>query len=217
MDDEAELAELLAESLRRSGYEVDTAYGGVEAVGKIRSRTPDLVVLDYEMPDLTAPEVLDELRRSDGTLPVPVVIFTGGRLTSADEVLGIERGAVDYVRKGSDREVLLARVSSILRRTQPPRALIRGRMRIELGSRRIHIGERTIELEPKQFDVLLFLAEREGEVVSREDLLHACWGTGYAGFNHAIDQAIYGIRSQLDEREWIQTVARKGYRFVSRH
>ena len=115
VDDEPRTAELTAELLRRAGYAVDVALSGSEALASVRSGTPDLMLLDYEMPDMDAPEVLDELRSGADRLSFPVIILTGARPSPGDQVLSIERGAADYIAKGTDRQVLLARVRGALR------------------------------------------------------------------------------------------------------
>src|SRR5258708_4413442 len=109
VDDEPRTAEVTAELLRRAGYAVDVALSGTEALSRVRSETPDLMLLDYEMPDMDAPEVLDQLRSGSDRLSFPVIILTGARPSPGDQVLSIERGAADYIAKGTDRQVLLER------------------------------------------------------------------------------------------------------------
>src|SRR5438552_7754877 len=110
VDDEPRTAELTAEILRRAGYSVDVAGSGTEALERVRLGSPDLMLLDYEMPDMEAPEVLDSLRSGTERIPFPVIILTGARHSPGDQVVGIERGAADYIVKGTDRQVMLARV-----------------------------------------------------------------------------------------------------------
>src|SRR3982074_1064458 len=97
VDNEPRAAELTAELLRRAGYTVEVAANGTEALERVRTNTPDLMVLDYEMPDMHAPEVLDLLRSGADRVPFPVIILTGARLSVGDQVLGLERGATDYI------------------------------------------------------------------------------------------------------------------------
>src|SRR3989442_6592719 len=118
VDDEPRTAELTAEILRRAGYSVDVAGSGTEALERVRLGSPDLMLLDYEMPDMEAPEVLDSLRSGGARLPFPVIILTGARHSPADQVVGIERGATDYIVNGTDRHVQLGRVP----RAPPDRA-----------------------------------------------------------------------------------------------
>jgi len=216
VDDEPRTAEVTAELLRRAGYAVDVALSGGEALARVRSGTPDLMLLDYEMPDMDAPEVLDLLRSGSDRLSFPVIILTGARLSAADQVLGIERGASDYIAKGVDREVLLARVRGILRdRTAKSRVLVRGRLRVDSVHMRVTVDGREVKVEGRPLTVLQLLAEREGEVVTRGDLLERAWGTTYAGFEHSVEQAVHEVRRALGEPGWIETVRGIGYRFVT--
>lgn len=216
VDDEPRTAEVTAELLRRAGYAVDVALSGGDALAQVRSGTPDLMLLDYEMPDMDAPEVLDLLRSGSDRLSFPVIILTGARLSAADQVLGIERGASDYIAKGIDRQLLLARVRGALRdRTAESRVLVRGRLRVDSVHMRVSIDGRDVKLEGRPLTVLQVLAERPGEVVTRGMLLERAWGTTYSGFEHSVEQAVHEVRRALGEPGWIETVRGIGYRFVA--
>jgi DNA-binding response OmpR family regulator len=216
VDDEPRTAEVTAELLRRAGYTVEVALNGSEALAHVKAATPDLMLLDYEMPDMDAPEVLDLLRGDAGRLSFPVIVLTGARLTSADQVLGIERGASDYIAKGTDRQVLLARVRGALRdrAARAERAITHGRLRIDPARMRVTLGGRDVRLEGRPFAALHLLAERPGEIVTRGELLERAWGTSYAGFEHSVEQAVHEVRRALGEPAWIETVRGVGYRFV---
>ena len=214
VDDEPRTAQVTAELLRRAGYAVEVALSGSEALEHVKAATPDLMLLDYEMPDMDAPEVLDLLRGSSARLSFPVIVLTGARLSAADQVLGIERGASDYIAKGTDRQVLLARVRGALRdRASAGRVLVFGRLRIDAAQLRVTLGGREVKLEGRPFMTLLLLAERPGEVVPRTELLEQVWGTTYAGFEHSVEQAVHEVRRALGEPRWIETVRGIGYRF----
>src|SRR5579859_1752090 len=216
VDDEPRNAELTAELLRRAGYAVEVALNGGDAVAHVRSGAHDLMLLDYEMPDMDAPEVLDLLRAGSDRLSFPVIILTGARLSAADQVLGIERGASDYIAKGTDRQVLLARVRGALRdRTAQSRVLMRGRLRVDSVHMRVTMDGRHVKLEGRPLTVLQVLAERTGEVVTRGELLERAWGTTYSGFEHSVEQAVHEVRRALGEPAWIETVRGIGYRFVT--
>jgi DNA-binding response OmpR family regulator len=216
VDDEPRTAELTAALLRRAGYLVDIAASGTEALASVRSSSPDLMLLDYEMPDMEAPEVLDSLRSGADRVSFPVIILTGARHAAGDQVLGIERGATDYIVKGTDRQVLLARVRGALRDRAPEtRIIASGRLRIDLASGQAWLGERALKLERRPLLMLQLLAGRPGEVVGREELLERVWGTNYAGFEHSIEQAAHQLRRALAEPGWIVTVRGLGYKFVA--
>jgi DNA-binding response OmpR family regulator len=217
VDDEPRTAEVTAELLRRAGYTVDVALSGTEALSRVRSETPDLMLLDYEMPDMDAPEVLDELRSGADRLSFPVIILTGARPSPGDQVLSIERGAADYITKGTDRQVLLARVRGALRDRSATslRVIVRGRLRVDLVRMSATLGGRDLKLEGRPLLTLRILAERPGEVVSRNELLERAWGTTYVGFEHSVEQAVHEVRRALGESGWIETVRGIGYRFVT--
>src|SRR5216683_1508663 len=172
VDDEPRTAELTAELLRRAGYSVEIARNGTEAVARARSNAPDLMLLDFEMPDMQAPEVLDELRSGADRVAFPVIIFTGARHSAGDQVVGMERGATDYIVKGTDREVVLARVRAALReRAGGERVVVRGRLKIDAAKGQVFLGSKPLKLERRPLLLLEVLAAREGEVVTRAELL----------------------------------------------
>ena len=216
VDDEPRTAELTAELLRRAGYAVEIAVSGTEALQRVRSSSPDLMLLDYEMPDMEAPEVLDSLRSGADRIAFPVIILTGARHAAGDQVVGIEHGATDYIVKGTDRQVLLARVRGALReRAAEVRVVVSGRLRIDLARGQASLGERALKLERRPLLMLQLLAGRPGEVVARAELLERVWGTSYAGFEHSVEQAVHQIRRALKEPGWIETVRGIGYRLVA--
>ena len=215
VDDEPRMAEVTAEILRRAGYVVDVARSGGEALARVRAGSPDLMLLDYEMPDMEAPEVLDSLRVGEQRIPFPVIILTGARHSPADQVLGIERGATDYIAKGTDRQVILARVRGALReRATLPGAVVRGRLQVDASHGEARLGSRLLKLERRPLMMLHLLAQRSGEVVPRAELLESVWGSSYRGFEHSVEQAVHQVRRQLREPGWIETVRGIGYRLV---
>lgn len=215
VDDEPRTAELTAEILRRAGYSVDVAGSGGEALERVRAGSPDLMLLDYEMPDMEAPEVLDSLRSGADRIPFPVIILTGARHSPADQVVGIERGATDYIVKGTDRQVMLARVRGVLReRAANFGAVVRGRLRIDAARGQARLGERLLKLERRPLLMLQVLAARSPDVVPRSELLDRVWGSAYSGFEHSLEQAVHQIRRELREPGWIETVRGIGYRLA---
>src|SRR5205823_3380124 len=134
------------------------------ALERVRLASPDLMLLDYEMPDMEAPEVLDSLRSGGQRVPFPVIIFTGARHSAADQVIGIERGATDYIVKGTDRQVMLARVRGALReRASPHGGVVRGRLQVDAARGEARLGERHLKLERRPMLMLQLLAHRSGE------------------------------------------------------
>ena len=215
VDDEQGMAHATAELLRRSGYVAEIATSGQEAVTRIRQRAPDAMLLDYEMPDMDALDVLEALGASERPLGFPVLIFTGARLTTGDQVVALESGATDYVPKGVSRQILIARLRAALRNRSQPLVLQRGRLRIDVPAARAWLDGRVLDLDRTPLLVLHHLAAREGQAITKQELLAEVWGTDYDGLDHAVEQAVYAIRRALGERGWIETVHRHGYRFVT--
>ncbi|MEP6753322.1 MAG: response regulator transcription factor [Candidatus Dormiibacterota bacterium] len=218
VDDEPRTAELTAELLRRAGYAVEIAASGTEALARVRASTPDLMLLDYELPDMEAPEVLDLLRAGADRLDFPVIILTGARHAPGDQVMGIERGATDYIIKGTDRQVLLARIRAALRDQAGGGGgvLVRGRLRLNAARGQAWLGDRALKLERRPLLMLQLLAGHTGEAVTRAEILEHVWGTSYSGFEHSLEQAAHEIRTALNEPGWIETVRGIGYRFVTK-
>jgi two-component system, OmpR family, response regulator RegX3 len=215
VDDEPRTAELTAEILRRAGYSVDVAGSGGEALERVRAGSPDLMLLDYEMPDMEAPEVLDSLRSGADRIPFPVIILTGARHSPADQVVGIERGATDYIVKGTDRQVMLARVRGVLReRAAHFGSVVRGRLSVDAARGEGRLGDRPLKLERRPLLMLQVLATRSPDVVLRSELLDRVWGSTYSGFEHSVEQAVHQIRRELREPGWIETVRGIGYRLT---
>ena len=214
VDDDLRSARVIAELLRRSGYAVDVAGGGAEALERVRAEPPDLMVLDYEMPEIDGEQVLAELRAPDGSTEFPVLILTGGRVEAADEAYSFEIGAVDYVRKGGDTGVLVSRIGSALRRHRPSQTYLRrSRLLIDTLADRAWLAGRELGLEHRQLQVLKYLVQHTGAVVDKGELLETFWGSGYAGLTHSVEQAVWAVRKALGEPGWIETVHRRGYRF----
>jgi two-component system response regulator MprA len=208
---------LTAELLRRAGYTVEVAVSGIEALQRVRANSPDLMLLDYEMPDMEAPEVLDSLRSGADRIAFPVIILTGARHAPGDQVVGIEHGATDYIAKGTDRQVLLARVRGALREhASEGRVLVKGRLQVDLVHGQASLGGRALKLERRPLHMLHLLASRPGVVVTRAELLERIWGTRYEGFEHSIEQAVHQIRRALKEAGWIETVRGIGYKFAAK-
>ena len=177
------------------------------------------MLLDYEMPDMEAPEVLDLLRAGADRLDFPVIILTGARNAPGDQVMGIERGATDYIIKGTDRQVLLARIRAALRDQAGAGGggvLVRGRLRLNAARGQAWLGDRALKLERRPLLMLQLLAGHTGEAVTRAEILEHVWGTRYSGFEHSLEQAAHEIRTALNEPGWIETVRGIGYRFVTK-
>jgi DNA-binding response OmpR family regulator len=222
VDDDPNLRHTLGYAFRQEGFEVVTADNGDQALASFRQTHPDLVVLDVMLPGRDGFEVCRALRRESD---VPVIMLTA-RDTELDKVVGLEIGADDYLAKPFSTRELVARVRAMLRRTrrvEPARA----DARIEVddlvldGSRhRVTLGEQTVELKPKEFDLLAFFMGHAGQVFGREQLLASVWGYDFAGDSRTVDTHVKTLRLKLgddaEQPRWIETVRGVGYRFRER-
>ena len=218
VDDDLRLAELVATTIARDGYVTEIAGSGGEALAKVARTPPDVMLLDFEMPEQDGLAVIEALRQPDGTTPFPVVIFTGGRMTEHDEVMALQWGATDYIRKGADSAVVRARIDSALRPARLLRArcqrLDLGRLVVDMSAAQVILDGVELQIENRVYGLLCYLAQRAGQMVSRDELLENVWGTTYVGFHHSVDQAVYQLRKSLGDARWVKTIQRKGYRFV---
>ncbi|GER81968.1 DNA-binding response regulator [Thermogemmatispora aurantia] len=239
VDDEEVLVEAIAYSLEQEGYQVLTALDGRAALELARRERPQLIILDIMLPEIDGLEVCRQLRREPATATTPIMLLTA-RGEEIDRVVGLEVGADDYVTKPFGRRELLARVRALLRRaayplTQAPpeggsmtpeataqsrrsaRELIAGPVRIDLPGRRVWCRDQEIEMQPKQFDLLVYLVRNRGTVLTRDQLLHHVWGYDYAGDTRTVDVHIRWLREKLEEDpaspKLIQTVRGVGYVF----
>src|SRR5258708_24509027 len=138
------------------------------------------MLLDYEMPDMEAPEVLDSLRSGGERVPFPVIILTGARSAPSDQVLGIERGETDYIAKGTDRQVLLARVRGALREhTATAGPVVRGPLKVDSARGEARLGDRLLKLERRPLLTPQLLAGRPGDPGTRAALQVRVWGSAY--------------------------------------
>ena len=214
VEDDPELASLSMGVLERAGYEVMVAHTGAEGIRISREYFPDLTLLDFELPDMDAIEVLDSMRDGADRTPSPVLILTGARGGTSDQVRGLEHGATDYLAKGLDRAIFLARVQAALReRRADDGAIRRGALLIDPRTGTIRMDGRPLHLDRKPMLLLYQLAKQEGAVLTREELLRLVWSNDYEGFERSVDQAVYAARKALGDPHWIQTIAGFGYRF----
>jgi two-component system phosphate regulon response regulator PhoB len=220
VEDEVDLAELLAFNLRQEGYVVQVANEGQQGLRQALAEPPALVVLDLMLPGLLGTEICRRLRSEAATAAVPVLMLTA-RGDESDRVVGFEVGADDYVTKPfSVREVLL-RVKALLRRTTPTSAapaaggaaLQFGTLQIDPDRHRVVNDGAEVELTSTEYKLLLTLAERQGRLQTREVLLTEAWGYNYVGDTRTVDTHITRLRAKLGSAgDMIRTVRGFGYK-----
>ncbi len=217
VDDERNIVQLARIYLANEGFRVEAAYDGQEALDKVRSLRPSLVVLDLMMPGLDGWEVCRRLRRESD---VPIIILTA-RGDDVDRIVGLELGADDYVVKPFNPRELAARVKAVLRRyragqEQKTRVVVAGDLRVDLDSREAWDGERALDLRPKEFELLATLARHPGVAFEREKLLQLAWGYDYLGDSRTVDVHVAWLREKLaGGTVRIETVRGIGYKLVT--
>jgi two-component system phosphate regulon response regulator PhoB len=220
VEDERDMADLVAARLRKEGYQVDAAYDGGAGLDAIRAHPPDLVLLDIMMPVLSGTDVLAEIRRDPRTAGVAVVMMTAkGR--EADVVAGLKLGADDYIVKPFSLAVLLARVEAVLRRAGAPAgpehvALVVGPIRIDAERHAVEVDGRAVALTLTEFRLLAALATARGRVLTRDQLIDQVMGPQIVITDRTIDVHITSLRRKLaGARTLLRTVRGVGYRLAA--
>ncbi|MBM3659445.1 MAG: response regulator transcription factor [Actinobacteria bacterium] len=211
VDDEANIADLVALYLDREGFRVVKAATGTDGIAAFVQHRPRLVVLDVGLPDLDGLEVCKRIRAQSQT----PVIFLTARDGEIDRILGLELGGDDYITKPFSPAELVARVRAVLRRTDgapAPEVVQAGAVTIDSGRREVRIGDTVVELTTKEFDLLHFLAERPGLALSRQQILDGVWGYDWYGDPRTVDVHIAQVRKKVGNAVEIRTVRGIGYR-----
>ena len=217
VEDERDMAELVAMRLRKEGYQVEVAHDGARGLEKVRSSPPDLVLLDVMLPEMSGTDVAAAIRGDPRTAGVPIIMLTA-RSEESDIVVGLKFGADDYVTKPFSMSVLLARIDAVLRRAGAPRDDGKGLMRvgtIEIDTQRheVRVGGRPVALTLTEFRLLAALAAARGRVLSRNQLMDQALGLDVVVTDRTIDVHMTGLRKKLGAaRECLQTVRGVGYR-----
>ncbi|MCQ4085346.1 response regulator transcription factor [Saccharibacillus sp. JS10] len=230
VDDEPGIRNAIAYALKREGYDTDTAADGEEALEKVESFAPSVLVLDVMMPKMDGYEVCRRLENRNG---IGIILLTV-KNDMIDKIVGLELGADDYMTKPFEIREVLARVKALMRRVEkstvvaePSESTVDDSDRddlIELGALRIRISHRTAELDgelleltPKEFDLLTLLVSRPSRVFTRDDLLDRVWSMDYIGGTRTVDIHVQRLRKKLgeDHQSMLQTVYGVGYKAIS--
>jgi len=215
VEDEADLAELVAYNLRRVGHDVQLAHDGLRALQAAQRERPDLVVLDLMLPRMDGGEVARRLRSDPATASIPILMLTA-KATEADELAGLALGADDYIAKPFSMPVLIARVDAVLRRTAEPTdqdASRLGDVTIDSDRHRAVIGEEDLGLTATEFRLLRALVQANGRVLSRSELISKAIGSGVRVTDRTVDVHLASVRRKLrDTGALIETVRGVGYR-----
>ncbi len=222
VDDEPGVLLALGDALRSEGYEVGVAADGEDAYAKIQATRPDLVVLDVMLPRLNGFQLCKRLRREGESVPI---LFLSAKTEETDIVLGLGFGADDYVTKPFGMREVVARIEAVLRRARDAGTGQSRLERVEIGDVVIDFsrfearrGEIALEMTPREFRILRYLAERPGEVVTRDEILDRVWGEDVFVTHRSVDNQIYGIRQKLESDphhpQHLLSIRSVGYKLV---
>ena len=201
VDDEKLLVKGIKFNLEQDGYQVITAFDGEEAIKLAHDDSIDLILLDLMLPKVDGFTVCRTIR---GFSNVPIIMLTA-KSEDIDKILGLEYGADDYITKPFNIREVTARIKAILRRVNPApkgdksKVLVSGDITLDYNFRRAVIGERTIELTSKEFDLLELFLKNPGKVYTRENLLDTAWGIGYPSEERTIDVHMRRLREKIEE------------------
>ena len=218
VEDDAPIAELLAYRLKKEGYEVGVAGTGMKAIQMATSGKPDLVLLDWQLPDISG---LDVCRRINEKLHIPVIMVTARNMVE-DKVLGLEAGADDYITKPFDVREVVARIKATFRRLEktvetPP---VRNELQLQFNGLTVTPSTMTVEkhgrvvdLTPLEYQLLMYFYENRNVALSREKILGAVWGYDYFGNTRTVDIHVLRLRKKLGLDNEIRTIFKIGYIF----
>jgi two-component system, OmpR family, KDP operon response regulator KdpE len=218
VDDEPSIVAAVAPLLRSRGYEVLTAMTGRAAVDTAEQENPELVVLDLGLPDMDGVEVCAQLRKSRS---IPIIVLSA-RGAEGDKVRALDAGADDYVTKPFGAEELLARIRAALRRVEPASApsepLVRGNLVIDRARFRVLRDGEEVRLTPKEFELLTYLAQRPGRVLTHRTILKAVWGPNAVDQPEHLRVLVMSLRKKIEPNpsapRYILTEPWIGYRFA---
>jgi len=224
VDDEPAIIQNLAPFLERAGFMVVTGNNGIEALQRIVSDRPDLVVMDVLMPKMDGREAVRELRQAGNWIPIILLTQVG---EASERAMALEEGADDYLNKPFDPHELVARIRAVLRRAKPGQPPITmawkiasGNLTLDRRARRAYLDDKEIILTPKAFLLLEYLITHPEELVTRDRLLDVVWGWDYPVGTRAVDTRIAELRRVLKEDptnpRFIETIPGQGYRFIGK-
>ena len=222
IEDDEKILEAISEYFSRAGYNVQTASDGLSGVQSALNDRPDAVVLDLMLPKMDGLAVCRELREKAAYIPI---LMLTAKDDVVDKVLGLEMGADDYITKPFSLRELEARIKSVMRRVRAASRteasedapIVRGRLRIDPAKREVTVGDRLVELTPKEFELLRLFASNPGRVFPRKYLLEKIWDYSYEGYDRTIDSHINRLRAKIEDNpenpQMVLTVWGIGYKF----
>jgi DNA-binding response OmpR family regulator len=218
VEDDHDIADLVARYLRRAGFSADTLASGAEAMTAVHDRPPDLLILDVMLPHVGGLEICRGVRSDPKTARIPIIMLTA-RGEESERIVGLELGADDYMPKPFSPKELVARVRAVLRRVQrdmpPAGRLAYGSIAVDRDQHAVHVAGEPVSLTAKEFLLLEYLIEHRGRVLSRDVLLTDVWGYKYTGGTRTVDVHVRRLREKLPMLgEALVTVKQFGYKLL---
>ena len=219
VEDDQDIAELVAHQLVKSGYEVDIVSAGDEVLPALERQFANLVVLDLMLPGLSGLDVCRAIRAHANFADIPIIMVTA-RTEETDRIVGLELGGDDYITKPFSPKELTARVGAVLRRTNRTRTtsetLTLGSLSVDLNQHTVSVDGREVRLTAKEFLLLKYLIEHKSRVLSRDVLLSDVWGYSYTGGTRTVDVHVRRLREKIPVlSRLIVTVKQFGYKLVN--
>lgn len=217
IDDEIAIVEFLEINLRKAGFLVEKAFTGKEAIEKLKQKTVDLILLDLMLPDIDGFDLCRLIRQGTAA---PIIMLTA-KGEDTDKIVGLETGADDYMVKPFNPREVVARINAIFRRLPKVEnealQILIGNITIDMVKRKVWVEDKFIDLSPKEYEILLVLAQHPGELVTREELLKEVWNNvEYVDFRN-VDVYIKHLRNKLKFPDVIRTVWGQGYQLIPKN
>ncbi|HNX27304.1 MAG TPA: response regulator [Phycisphaerae bacterium] len=218
VEDEKDMADLVAMQLRREHYEVMTAHDGNDGMMLIRREIPDLVLLDLMLPGMSGMEIASQMKGDQNLRDIPIIMLTA-KGEDADVVVGLQLGADDYITKPFSMKILIARISAVLRRSETrdesPIIETLGLIKLDRGKHEVSVADKPVILTLTEFRILESLIAARGRVLNRNQLIDKALGFDAVVTDRTIDVHINSLRKKLGKaRDYVHTVRGIGYRFT---
>ena len=212
VEDDKNISHLINVALSKQGYIVESFCDGESFFKRFKEQKPNLILLDMMLPNIQGSEILKTIRDDESNDEIQIIIVSANRLVM-DKVDGLDLGADDYIEKPFDILELMSRVNSKVRRFQKKQRIVRGDLILDISKHEFYKNEQLIELTNKEFEILKLLLKKNGDVLSREEIFNAIWGSGVLE-SRTIDMHVKALRNKIDDNDGtiIKTVYGIGYK-----
>ncbi len=214
VEDDKSIKELVLYTLNNSGFDSKGYGNSTEFFDSLKTETPELLLLDIMLPNEDGLSILNKLRKSEKTKKMPIIMLTA-KDTEFDKIIALDSGADDYVTKPFSMLELVSRIKALLRRTE--KALVtttyeHDELSLDDESHKVYLGEKSLELTLKEYNMLKLLLSKKGKAVTRDELLNTVWGYGFIGETRTVDVHIRTLRAKLGKHgDYIKTIRGIGY------